>query len=264
MTTDVQAVPADDTATALAVRLSGVHRSFRTGDVVTHVLRGVDFDVLAGKTTFLVGPSGCGKTTLLSVLCGTLAADAGDVRVLGHAFHAMSPADVAAVRARHIGFVFQQFNLLPTLTAEENVSVPLRILGAPVPRALEAARAALADVGLAAKCRERPSRLSGGQQQRVAIARALVHDPDLVVCDEPTSALDSENGRQVMELLSRRSGSTGRTVVVVTHDARTYPFADRLVQMEDGVVGRVLDDPRVIASLAGLGAPEPETYGESR
>jgi putative ABC transport system ATP-binding protein len=201
---------------------------------------------------FLVGPSGSGKTTLLSVLCGTLRADAGEIDVLGHSIHALPERDVTRFRARHVGFIFQQFNLIPTLTVGENVSVPLLIQGAGRRRALQKAREVIERVGLADKFDLRPTALSGGQQQRVAIARALVHDPDLVVCDEPTSALDSQNGHQIMELLQEVARDPRRTVIVVTHDQRIYRYADRMAEMEDGRIQRLLDSPSAIAQAHGL------------
>lgn len=215
------------------------------------VLKGVDFAGKPGETLFLVGPSGCGKTTLLSILCGTLLADAGDIQVLGNPLHAMNDRAVTSFRAHHVGFIFQQFNLIPTLSAAENVAVPLFIQDAPTDRARARAAELLADVGLADKRHEYPAKLSVGQQQRVAIARALVHDPDLVVCDEPTSSLDSVTGHQVMELLSAVSRGGERTVVVVSHDPRIYAYADRMVEMEDGGIRRVLDSRDEIAAVYG-------------
>ncbi len=221
------------------MRLSGVDKSFRNGEQVTPVLRQVEFTALAGEMLFIVGPSGCGKTTLLSVLCGTLNADAGEVNTLGHALHRLPAAAVTRFRARHVGFIFQQFNLLPTLTAAENVSIPLRIQGVSAAKAIPRAKEMLARVGIPEKANERPANLSGGQQQRVAIARALIHEPPLIVCDEPTSALDSVTGHQVMELLRHTASDGQRTVIVVTHDPRTYEYADRIAEMEDGRIMRV-------------------------
>ena len=239
---------AESSLPPVAVRLRGVEKSFRNGDQVTPVLKQVDFTALAGEMLLLVGPSGCGKTTLLSVLCGTLNADAGEIETLGHALHTLSPAKVTRFRAGHVGFIFQQFNLLPTLTAAENVAVPLRIQGVSRGKALARAKEMLACVGIPEKVDERPSRLSGGQQQRVAIARALVHNPALIVCDEPTSALDSVMGHQVMELLKGTASDGKRTVIVVTHDPRTYRYGDRMAEMEDGRITRVLSSPAAIAA----------------
>ncbi|MDR1462431.1 MAG: ABC transporter ATP-binding protein, partial [Azoarcus sp.] len=158
------------------------------------VLQGIDFTVRRGEMMFLVGPSGSGKTTLLSVMCGTLQADAGEIVVFGQALQTMADRPLTRFRAKHVGFIFQQFNLIPSLSAGDNVSVPLLIQGRHRSEALDRAREVVAQVGLADKFDDLPTRLSGGQQQRIAIARALVHEPDLLICDEPTSALDSHNG----------------------------------------------------------------------
>ena len=238
--------------TNIAVHLAAVNKSFRSGDQTTHVLKQVEFTALAGEMLFLVGPSGCGKTTLLSVLCGTLHPDTGVVNALGFALHEMRAAAITGFRARNVGFIFQQFNLLPTLTAAENVAVPLRIQGVSASKALPRAKEMLARVGIPEKANERPSRLSGGQQQRVAIARALVHEPPLLVCDEPTSALDSASGHQVMELLRAAVRDARRTIIVVTHDPRTYRYADRMAEMEDGRIQRVLESPAAIAAAHTL------------
>jgi putative ABC transport system ATP-binding protein len=216
-----------------------VDKSFRNGDQVTSVLKQVEFAAYVGEMVLVVGPSGCGKTTLLSVLCGTLKADRGEVISLGQPLHQLPSAQVTRFRARHVGFIFQQFNLLPTLTAAENVAVPLRIQGLSAREALPRARHLLERVGIPEKANELPSRLSGGQQQRVAIARALAHEPALIVCDEPTSALDSGTGHQVMELLCEVTRGRRRTVIVVTHDPRIYRYADRLAEMEDGRILRI-------------------------
>jgi putative ABC transport system ATP-binding protein len=231
-----------------AVLLRAVNKSFRNGEQVTPVLKQVEFAARAGEMLFVTGPSGCGKTTLLSVLCGTLNADSGEVHTLGQALHRLSAAQITRFRAQHIGFIFQQFNLIPSLTAAENVAVPLRIQGVSAGKALPRAKDLLARVGLPEKINERPSRLSGGQQQRVAIARALVHEPALIVCDEPTSALDSATGQQVLELLRSTTGQTNRTVIVVTHDPRVYRHANRMAEMEDGRIQRVLESPQAIAA----------------
>lgn len=230
------------------VQLQGVDKSFRTGEQVIHVLKKIDFTAFPGELTFIVGPSGCGKTTLLSILCGTLKADSGSIRALNLPLHELPTSKVTQFRAGNVGFIFQQFNLLPTLTAAENVSVPLRINGASPKKSLLKSIEYLERVGLAQKVHELPSRLSGGQQQRVAIARALVHEPLLVVCDEPTSALDSTTGHQIMDLLSSTAKDSRRSVIVVTHDPRTFKYADRMIEMEDGRIQRILPSPDAIAS----------------
>lgn len=225
--------------TEIAVRLSGVDKSFQVGDQLLPVLKQVELSAYTGEMIFVVGPSGCGKTTLLSVLCGTLRAEAGEVAALGHDLRNLSEAEITRFRSRNIGFIFQQFNLFPTLTVAENVAVPLRIQGVSADKAISRAREMLGRVGIPEKEKERPTRLSGGQQQRVAIARALVHNPSLIVCDEPTSALDSVSGHQIMELLREIANAGGRTVIVVTHDPRIYGYANRIAEMEDGRILRV-------------------------
>ena len=224
-----------------AVRVAGVSKTFGRGEAAVQALKQVVFDAREGELQMIVGPSGCGKTTLLSVIAGTLDFEGGDVEVFGHHLHAMKPREVTAFRRAHIGFIFQSFNLVPTLSAAENVAVPLLINGVARREALAKAGAMLERVGLHGRDGESPTNLSGGQQQRVAIARALVHDPRLVICDEPTSALDKENGRRVMELMRGIARAPGRCVVVVTHDNRVFHFADRITEMEDGRVLRVHD-----------------------
>jgi len=181
-----------------------------------------------------VGPSGCGKTTMLSVIAGLLDRSGGELSVLGRDLAELSGSEAVLFRRRNLGFVFQQFNLLPSLTAAENAAVPLLAAGVKKKEAVERSRMLLEDLGLGARLYAFPNQLSGGQQQRVALARALVHDPRLVVCDEPTSALDHETGQTVMELLARIAVKPGRAVVVVTHDSRVFDFADRIAHMDDG------------------------------
>ena len=232
-----------------AILVRDLHKSFRAGEIVTPVLKGVNLDIAHGEMFFIVGPSGCGKTTLISLLCGTLRADTGQLEIMGHDLRTMRQSRITQFRAENVGFVFQQFNLIPTLTVAENVAIPLRLQGKSASTARKAAIAMIERVGLADKVNERPSRLSGGQQQRVAIARALVHQPAIIVCDEPTSALDSETGRQVMELLTSQPGEAARTVIVVTHDPRIYHHADRIAEMEDGIIRRTLDQTEAAAAF---------------
>jgi len=222
-----------------AIVLRGVTKEFGRGDTVTRALRGVDLTVPAGELLVLAGPSGCGKTTLVSIVAGTLQPTAGEVRVLGHDVGGMSNGRRIRFRRENVGFVFQSYNLLPSLTAAENAAVPLLIAGWRRHDAVEAAADMLTALGLGDRLANLPSELSGGQQQRVAIARALVHDPRLLVCDEPTSALDAENGRITMELITRIAVQPGRAVVVVTHDARVFSFANRIATMEDGRIESV-------------------------
>jgi putative ABC transport system ATP-binding protein len=225
----------------VAVRIRGVTKHFGSGDRRVQALRGVDWDVSKGQMSLLVGPSGCGKTTLLSIMAGILDCDAGEVTIFGSQVTAMGDRERTRFRAQNIGFVFQQYNLLPALTAAENASIPLVIAGAPKERAVGHAREVLGMLGMGAKTENLPSQLSGGQQQRVAIARALVHDPRLLVCDEPTAALDHETGITVMELLREAAVRPDRAVVIVTHDNRVFHFGDRIARMDDGRIVEVTE-----------------------
>jgi len=227
----------------IAVSCKGVTKTYGTGQSQVVALRGVDLDVRTGELLMLVGPSGCGKTTLISVIAGILDRDQGECSVYGQDFSTMPQRKRTRFRGQNIGFVFQSFNLLPTLSAAENVSVPLLINGESRGRAISKAKDALARVGLGERTKSLPSQLSGGQQQRVAIARALVHLPRLIVCDEPTSALDHETGHKVMELLREVALGDGRSLVIVTHDARIFEFADRIAKMDDGRVNQIVSSP---------------------
>jgi putative ABC transport system ATP-binding protein len=231
-----------------AVACSGVTKHFGEGDNRVEVLRGVDLSIPFGEMTLLVGPSGCGKTTMLSVIAGLLNRSGGELTVLGRDLNELSGSEAVLFRRRHLGFVFQQFNLLPSLTAAENAAVPLLAAGVKKTQAVDRSRALLEELGLGARANAYPNTLSGGQQQRVALARALVHDPRLIVCDEPTSALDHETGQTVMELLTRIAVKPGRAVVVVTHDSRVFDFADRIAHMDDGRIRSVSDQRPAFSS----------------
>jgi putative ABC transport system ATP-binding protein len=227
----------------LAVRCREVTKQYGTGETAVQALRGVNFDVWRGDMTLLVGPSGCGKTTLLSVIAGILDPTDGEVIVLGQDVGRMSHAKKVEFRGHNIGFVFQQFNLLPALSAAENAAVPLIIGGMPRRQAIEVAADYLEQMGMGERLHALPADLSGGQQQRVAIARALVHGPSLLVCDEPTSALDADTGHHVMELLQEMVVQPERAVVVVTHDSRIFSFGDRIAYMDDGHIVKVEANP---------------------
>jgi putative ABC transport system ATP-binding protein len=222
-----------------AVHVRNVTKTFGTGEAKVVALKGVDFDARAGELLMIVGPSGCGKTTLLSVIAGTLIFDNGEIDVFKTPLHQLKERAVTEFRKRNVGFIFQQFNLIPTLSILENVSVPLLINGVSRVEAEKKSRDILARMGLGGRENDRPTLLSGGQQQRVAIARALVHDPRLVICDEPTSALDKDTGAKIMELLRDVARHPDRCVIVVTHDNRVWKYADRMTEMEDGRVQRV-------------------------
>ena len=221
-----------------AVHCSQVEKVFGAGDTAVRALRGLDWEVPFGEISMLVGQSGCGKTTLLSVITGLLNPTAGAVEVLGENPHELDARRANDFRLHNIGFIFQQYNLLPALTAAENAAVPL--LAADVPRreATERGRKLLRELGLGSRADALPRQLSGGQQQRVAIARALIHEPRLLVADEPTAALDAGTGLAVMEILRGVALSPDRAVVVVTHDNRIFEFADSVTHMEDGRIVR--------------------------
>lgn len=234
-----------------AVIARDIEMAFGSNGLKTQVLFDIDLEVTSGELTMLVGPSGCGKTTLLSILSGTLKPTGGDVEVMGKVITRMKDSEKVILRRRRIGFIFQQYNLLPALTAAENAAMALVADGMPLKTAAEKARVVLETLGMGPHADKLPRMLSGGQQQRVAIARAIVHEPDLVVCDEPTAALDAETGRQVMELLKEAAAGPGRAVLVVTHDNRIYRYADRIVAMEDG---RIVGDSRLGTLPEGLHA----------
>lgn len=227
-----------------AIRARGVTKSFGAGDTKVTVLKGIDLDVRLGELLLLVGESGGGKTTLLSVIAGILDIDEGQLDVLGIPLPELSNAKKTRFRGRTMGFVYQQFNLLPALTAAENVAVPLFIHGVRRGEALARARTMLERVGLGDRTEFLPSKLSGGQQQRVAIARALVPEPRLLICDEPTAALDGPNGQKIMELLREIGRSPDRAVVVVTHDSRVFHFGDRIAELTDGQIVGIHAAPR--------------------
>ena len=240
-TTDAQTAPATPAPSAarIAVRCRGVTKTYGSGASAVRALRGVDLDVRRGELLMLVGPSGCGKTTLISVIAGVLDRDGGECSVLGQDYGRMGGRERAKFRGENIGFVFQAFNLIPTLNLAENVAVPLLIRGASMKEATAAASEVLSKVGLGDRTRDYPNRISGGQQQRVAISRALVHKPRLVVCDEPTSALDHATGQRVMELLRQIAMEGDLSLLVVTHDQRIFEFADRIAEMDDGAIKAV-------------------------
>ncbi|MBM3633627.1 MAG: ABC transporter ATP-binding protein [Alphaproteobacteria bacterium] len=224
----------------VAIQCKALTKSFKTADVETVALRGVDLEVLAGEFLMIVGPSGCGKTTLLSIIAGILRADSGKCIVEGYDYQQMSTDELMEFRAKHLGFIFQSYNLIPTLSLAQNVAIPLIINGTPHDKAVKRAEQILAEVHLKDKMRSRPNQLSGGQQQRVAIARALVHNPSLLICDEPTSALDHATGTKILSLMQDINKNFKTTLVVVTHDNRIFQYADRIAYMNDGCIERVV------------------------
>lgn len=230
-----------ETQPAIAVLCQGVTKNFVAGDTITPALRGIDLEVRVGELLMLVGPSGCGKTTLISVIAGILNQDQGSCKVFGYDLQHAADRERTAYRGKNIGFVFQAYNLIPTLTAQENVAIPLLIAGVPRKTALARAEQQMIKVRLQEKLKSLPSQLSGGQQQRVAIARALVHEPKLIVCDEPTAALDQDTGHRVLELFREVALDQQRALIIVTHDSRIFSFADRIAEMNDGRVARVYE-----------------------
>jgi putative ABC transport system ATP-binding protein len=218
----------------IAVRCRELTKTYGEGDAEVHALRGVDLDIRRGELFMLVGPSGCGKTTLISIITAILDPDSGACEMFGVDALAMAETQRTRFRGESVGFVFQAFNLLPALTALENVSVPLLLNGMPRKHAEAKARGTLEAVGLGKRLDSLPPKLSGGQQQRVAIARALVHEPKLIVCDEPTSNLDHQAGAEMMTILRDVVRAPERALIVVTHDERIFGFADRIARMEDG------------------------------
>ena len=235
----------------VAARLMGVNKVFGEVGTEVHALLDVNFEVKCGELLLLVGPSGCGKTTLLSVLAGILDATSGEVEVFGERVDQLDQTGKTDFRKRTIGFIFQQFNLLPTLTATENVAVPLLIHGMDYDEAQKKALWYLTDVGLGNRADFYPAKLSGGQQQRVAIARALVTEPRLIVCDEPTASLDGETGKQILEMFRATALGPDRAIVVVTHDSRIFQYGDRIAEMLDGRILSIHEN-----DLAGAGMME--------
>jgi putative ABC transport system ATP-binding protein len=222
-----------------AVHCHAISKHFGEGDARVQVLNGVDFTAAQGEMTFLVGPSGCGKTTLISIIAGLLDSTAGQLTVLDKQYHELSAKEKIIFRRRNLGFVFQQYNLLPSLNAVENAAVPLIADGVSHKVAIEKASAVLDQLGMGAKLRSMPRILSGGQQQRVAMARALIHQPRLIICDEPTAALDHKTGDAVMGLLRDAALAPDRAVIIVTHDSRVFHYAHTIAHMDDGKITHV-------------------------
>jgi putative ABC transport system ATP-binding protein len=215
-----------------------VVKVFGRGPGQVQALRGVSLALAGGELILLMGPSGSGKTTLLSILGCILSPTSGTVRVCGQSTAHTQPEDMARIRRDHVGFIFQSYHLFPTLTVADNVRLALDVRGEPSGSALAKTRKALAIVGLSHKMKSFPRQLSGGEQQRVAIARAIVGNPSAILADEPTSALDSENGQAIMKVLAQIAKDQTRGVLVVAHDPRIVPFANRIVRIEDGrIVG---------------------------
>jgi putative ABC transport system ATP-binding protein len=216
------------------VQLRDIARDYQRGREVIHVLDGIDLDIERGDFVALMGPSGSGKTTLLNLIGGIDQPTRGTIEVAGTRLDGLSARALADFRAAHIGFVFQFYNLLPVLTAERNVELPLLLTPLSRSRRRENARIALTIVGLQDRARHKPGELSGGQQQRVAIARALVSDPDLLVCDEPTGDLDRTTADEILGLLEMLNRDFGKTIVMVTHDPKAAGHARRVLELDKG------------------------------
>ncbi len=222
----------------VVLQASDIVKDLGHGAGKVRALKGVSLTLHAGELTLLMGPSGSGKTTLLSILGCILTPTEGEVVIAGESLKGLGPEGLAALRRKHIGFIFQSYNLFPTLNALENVRLALDVRGASAQDAAVRSEQALRDVGLGHRLRNYPRNMSGGEQQRVAVARALAGTPSVILADEPTAALDSENGQSVMALLSEIAKDKTRAVLAVTHDSRTIPFADRIIRIEDGrIVG---------------------------
>lgn len=235
-----------------ALQARGLRKVYAQGEAAMVAVDDVDLDVHHGELTLLMGPSGSGKTTLVSILGGILRPTSGTVSINGSSLDGLADRDLSAFRLRHIGFVFQGFNLFPTLSALQNVELAFDLRGIRGAAARAEATDLLDQVGLAPKLHTYPSELSGGQKQRVAIARALVGSPTVLLADEPTAALDSSSGHTVMQLFQRLARERGRAVVIVTHDSRMQSYANRIVRMADGRVAS--DDYLPIPVLEGVGA----------
>ncbi len=222
-----------------AVNVKNVYKQFKQGGQRIEALKNVSLQAFTNELLMIVGPSGCGKTTLLSVIAGTLFFDQGEISLFDKPLHRMSQKETTRFRRKHIGFIFQQYHLIPTLTCLENVTIPLLLNQMSQKEAEHRAAIALEKVGLKGREKDNPRKLSGGQQQRVAIARALVHEPQLLICDEPTAALDAHSGLKVMDLMKEIAQMADRCILVVTHDNRIFKYANRVVEMDDGCVTNV-------------------------
>lgn len=218
----------------IAVTLKNINKDFPVGKRMIRLLHEINTEIPMGKLTMLIGPSGCGKTTMISILSGILSTTTGEVDVMGVKITAISDYEKVIFRRKNIGFIFQQYHLLPALTAAENSAMPLIAAGVKEEEAIAKACEILEKIGMKEEIGKTPRQLSGGQQQRVAIARSLVHKPPLIICDEPTAALDAKTGHQVMDILRNAANDQNRAVLVVSHDNRIFDFADYILEMSDG------------------------------
>jgi putative ABC transport system ATP-binding protein len=219
-----------------SIVFSDVSKCIHSGDIDQWIVHDCSGALHEGELVLLVGPSGCGKTTLLSLLSGILSPTKGQINVFGHELTTLSEHDKTVLRRHAMGFIFQNYHLIPTLTAAQNVAIPLLAQGTPDDEALDRAAQTLDTVQMYSYAHHHPNQLSGGQQQRIAIARALVHNPKFILCDEPTAALDEASGQNIMRILKECVSSHHRVVLIVTHDPRIYSYADRMLHMKDGTL----------------------------
>ncbi len=226
----------EDRSSEAAISARGIIRDFQAGQTTIRVLHGIDANIRSGELTYVVGESGSGKTTLISIMCGILWPTEGEVKVFGTDIYGLTDDELVNFRLQNIGFIFQQYNLIPSIDAAANAAVPLIAQGMAIEPARQKAIKLLEQLNIGDQAEKLPKQLSGGQQQRVAIARALVHEPRLVVCDEPTAALDARSGRRVMDLLRDVAVAPDRACIIVTHDNRIFDLADRILVLEDGRV----------------------------
>ena len=219
-----------------SIQCKGIKKYYFNGENKTEALRGIDLEIAEQQLTLLVGPSGSGKTTLLSIIETILTPDEGELFIFGHHINKMNELEKAHFRNQNLGIVFEALHLIPTLTVLENVALPLIIKGENENNAREKGASLLKQLNIIGKINFSPSQLSRGQQQRVAIARALINDPKIILCDEPTAALDQENGHAFMAILRELVANENRTVLVITHDHRIFSFADRIININDGII----------------------------
>jgi putative ABC transport system ATP-binding protein len=220
------------------IRITDVHKTYQSGDTAVHALRGVSLLIEPGEFLAIAGPSGSGKSTLLNIAGCLDSPDSGTIRIHDQDIHQLTVTGRATYRREHLGFIFQSFNLVPVMTAYENIALPLELLGLPAAEIHERTQRIITDVGLAGMEDRRPGRLSGGQQQRVAIARALIKEPAIVLADEPTANLDSTTGEAVLELMRQLNEERHTTFLFSTHDPKVMDFSRRLVQLQDGEIVR--------------------------
>lgn len=214
--------------------LENICKDFKQGDETIHVLKKINMQARKGELLMIVGPSGSGKTTLISIIAGTLKADSGTIRLFDFPLENKSSKEISAFRRIHIGFVFQQFHLIPNLTCLENIAIPLLLNGYKYHQAIDKAKKSLNEIGLSQHAQHSPKLLSVGQQQKVAFARALIHEPKIIICDEPTSSLDAESGKKIMDQISSHVTKDDRIGIVVTHDNRIFDYATRIIEIDDG------------------------------